>query len=315
VRRFVWLLIGALAMPARADETLPSPLRINDVVSLARSRRAEITAAKARARAAAQRPAIVSALDDPSVSFSLDHVPFNGMGADYSVTFQQSFPLSRVRGNRKRRAEANLRRELAEVDRAALDVELDAAQAFWMLAEARATAEIVANQKALADQLVNAATARYAATTGTQSDVLRAQIEVSRLDAEQRATAAEVRAAEVMLNTSLSRAADAQVPDLDARVSDLVPPAPDAIVHAAEQRPELRAGRAEIDEAEAEIRVMRSMYGADLAKRIALPMWGGLVSLTVLTLFVVPAVYVVWRSFHLRHAPRPRVGHLANGAR
>jgi Cu(I)/Ag(I) efflux system membrane protein CusA/SilA len=46
--------------------------------------------------------------------------------------------------------------------------------------------------------------------------------------------------------------------------------------------------------------------GADVAKRIAAPMWGGLVSLTLLTLLVIPAVYVVWRSFHLwrerRHA-------------
>ena len=40
--------------------------------------------------------------------------------------------------------------------------------------------------------------------------------------------------------------------------------------------------------------------GSDVAKRIAAPMWGGLVSLTVLTLLVVPAVYVVWRSFSLR---------------
>ncbi|HSD88166.1 MAG TPA: efflux RND transporter permease subunit, partial [Kofleriaceae bacterium] len=40
--------------------------------------------------------------------------------------------------------------------------------------------------------------------------------------------------------------------------------------------------------------------GADLAKRIALPMWGGLVSLTVLTLFVIPAVYIVWRGRYLR---------------
>jgi Cu(I)/Ag(I) efflux system membrane protein CusA/SilA len=40
--------------------------------------------------------------------------------------------------------------------------------------------------------------------------------------------------------------------------------------------------------------------GADVAKRIAAPMWGGLVSLTVLTLLVVPAVYVIWRSFELR---------------
>jgi Cu(I)/Ag(I) efflux system membrane protein CusA/SilA len=40
--------------------------------------------------------------------------------------------------------------------------------------------------------------------------------------------------------------------------------------------------------------------GADVAKRIAAPMWGGLVSLTLLTLLVIPAMYVVWRGFHLR---------------
>jgi Cu(I)/Ag(I) efflux system membrane protein CusA/SilA len=51
--------------------------------------------------------------------------------------------------------------------------------------------------------------------------------------------------------------------------------------------------------------------GADLAKRIALPMWGGLVSLTILTLFVVPAVYVVWRSFHLRRSAKQKLGTLA----
>jgi Cu(I)/Ag(I) efflux system membrane protein CusA/SilA len=43
--------------------------------------------------------------------------------------------------------------------------------------------------------------------------------------------------------------------------------------------------------------------GSDVAKRIAAPMWGGLVSLTILTLLVIPAVYVVWRSFELRRLP------------
>ncbi len=46
--------------------------------------------------------------------------------------------------------------------------------------------------------------------------------------------------------------------------------------------------------------------GSDVAKRIAAPMWGGLLSLTVLTLLVIPAVYVVWRSFALRHAASPQ---------
>ena len=42
--------------------------------------------------------------------------------------------------------------------------------------------------------------------------------------------------------------------------------------------------------------------GSDVAKRIAAPMWGGLVSLTILTLLVIPAVYVVWRTSQLRAA-------------
>jgi Cu(I)/Ag(I) efflux system membrane protein CusA/SilA len=45
-----------------------------------------------------------------------------------------------------------------------------------------------------------------------------------------------------------------------------------------------------------------SGVGADVAKRIAAPMWGGLISLTLLTLLVAPAVYVIWRSFELRRA-------------
>jgi len=42
--------------------------------------------------------------------------------------------------------------------------------------------------------------------------------------------------------------------------------------------------------------------GSDVAKRIAAPLWGGLLSLTALTLFVIPALYVVWRQRQMRHA-------------
>ncbi len=42
--------------------------------------------------------------------------------------------------------------------------------------------------------------------------------------------------------------------------------------------------------------------GSDVAKRIAAPLWGGLVSLTLLTLAVIPAIYVIWRERALRVA-------------
>ncbi len=44
-----------------------------------------------------------------------------------------------------------------------------------------------------------------------------------------------------------------------------------------------------------------SGVGSDVAKRIAAPLWGGLISLTLLTLLVVPAIYVIWRSREFQH--------------
>jgi copper/silver efflux system protein len=47
--------------------------------------------------------------------------------------------------------------------------------------------------------------------------------------------------------------------------------------------------------------------GADVMKRIAAPMIGGMVTSTVLTLLVIPAIYALWRGrqLPLRPAPRP----------
>ena len=36
--------------------------------------------------------------------------------------------------------------------------------------------------------------------------------------------------------------------------------------------------------------------GADVMKRMAAPMVGGLVSATVLTLLIIPAVYMIWKG-------------------
>ena len=255
------VLVPSVVAVAGDRAALPTPLRVSDVAGLARRSRAEVVAARARAGAAAQRPAIVSALEDPQVFSSIDHLPFAGGGADVSLTIQQSFPLSGIRGHRREAAEADARRELAQVDRVGLDVELEAVAAFWMLFETRATAAIVDEQRALADQMVAAAMARYSTSTGTQADVLRAQVEVARIEAEGRALVSETRAGEAMLNTRLARPIDAPIPALDATTSDAEPPAATQLAGAAiDSRPELRAGREEVARAEADVSVMQAMY-------------------------------------------------------
>ncbi len=256
----VVLASSSVAASERAD-ALPSPLRLEHVLQRAAERRPEVAAALARARAAGQRPAIVSALEDPMVFPSVDHVPFMGGGADVSLTFEQRFPLSRVLAHRGAAAEADAARWTADSKRVELDVELDAARAFFMLQERRGLARILVEQRALAQQMVRSATARYGTGAGAQADVLRAEIELSRLEALARAAVADVSGAEAMLNAALARPAMAEIPPLEATAVTQLPPEPAEAVRAAiDARPELGAGRAEIDRADADIRAMRSMY-------------------------------------------------------
>ncbi len=124
---------------SQANVPLPSPLALGDAIQIAGDRRDEIQAARARTRAGEARPAIVSALADPMISPSLDHLPFMLGGADVSVTVEQQIPLSGLRGHRRASALADVDRLRAETHRTTLDVGVEAASAFLMLQERRLT--------------------------------------------------------------------------------------------------------------------------------------------------------------------------------
>jgi outer membrane protein TolC len=244
---------------AQTTSGLPSPLSLADVLRIAGERRDEIQAARARIRAGEARATIVSALADPMISPSLDHLPFMLDGADASVTIEQQIPLSGIRRNRRASVLADVDRLRAEANRVTLDVGVTAANAYFMLQERRRTTALVDEQMAFARDVVDAANARYASGTAPQSDVLRAEVEVARLHALQRSLTGEVRAAEAMLNTSLALDADLPVPAL--APFSLTQPVPSwsALKPALTSRPELAAGRADILRAEADVQVMRDM--------------------------------------------------------
>lgn len=251
-------------LPARAAAQ-PAPgrsavLTMADAIRIAVERRDEITAAHARAHAGEQRPAIVSALEDPMISPAIDHLPLMLGGADVSLSIEQRIPLSGVRGHRRAAAVADLQRLRAEATRATLDVGLQAANAFLMLQERRRTAPLLAEQIGFARDVVTAANSRYASGTAPQSDVLRAEVEVARLAALERGLVADVRAAEVMLNTTLGQDPELPVPQLAPLVLTQPVAAWPAIKVAVSSRPELAAARAEVARADAEVEVMRDMF-------------------------------------------------------
>ena len=256
----VWATPWPTAAAAQTPPVLPSPLSLGDVIRLASERRDEIQAARARTRAGEARPTIVSALQDPMISPSLDHLPFMLGGADVSFTIEQQIPLSGIRGHRRASALADVDRLRAEASRTTLDVGIQAVNAFLMVQERRRTTALVSEQLAFARDVVSAANARYASGTAPQSDVLRAEVEVARLEALARALVSEVRGAEAMLNTSLALDAESPVPPLASLAFAQPPPSWSAMKTALTFRPELVAGRAEIARAEADVEVMRDMF-------------------------------------------------------
>lgn len=269
-RRSVWIAACAAAiwhgMPvpfAVAQELppLPDPLTQDAVTAYARDYRQEIAAARARVRAADQRPVIAAALEDPMVMPSVDHLPFMLNGADVSLMVEQKFPLSDVRRHQRQAAEAGARRAAADAERVAQNVQLEALQAFYMLHERREMTRIFEEQAVLARGLVSATEARYRSATGGQSDVLRAEIEVARIDDAVRAGRAEIAAAEAMLNIGLGRPPIAPLPTLVPPDLSQPPPAWESVREAAlARRPELAVGRAEVAKARSDISVMESMY-------------------------------------------------------
>jgi outer membrane protein, heavy metal efflux system len=191
---------------------------------------------------------------------ALDHLPFMLGGADVSFTIEQQIPLSGLRRSRRAVAMADVELLRAETGRIALDVGMQGANAFLMLHERRRTATLVQEQTTFARDVVNAANARYAAGTAPQSDVLRAEVEVARLEAMGRSLVGEVRAAEAMLNASLAVDPDQPVPELAPLTFARPVPGWSAIKAALPSRPEFAAGRAEIARADADVQVMRDMF-------------------------------------------------------
>ena len=261
---FVMLQANVLAAPS----PLPDPLQLADVMAFALRNRAEVEAAHARADALAQRPAIVGALEDPMVSPSIDHYPFKmmegeggGQRYDWSVSIEQRFPLSGVRGQRRTAARADAERAKALAGSTELDVVLEAQTNFFMLHERRRMLGVLDEQLRLAQQLVNASSSRYSSGAGPQADVLRAEVEVARVQATQQSMTAQVRASEAMLNTSLGRPPQEPIPPLQyGAPHEEAPPVQTVLERALRTRPELIAGAAEVERATAETEVMRSMY-------------------------------------------------------
>ncbi len=253
----VAVLAGVLsAAGARAEE---ARLRLSDVIAEARGHNPGLAAAQARARAAAAVPRRVVALDDPVLSYEAWNAP-ESLRLDeadnniFRLSQKVPFPGKRALAGEVAARDAEMMAKDARGTE--LDVIAGITKAYYDLWRVHRLIAIYAREKDLVQRVAHIAEQKYATSEVSQSDVLRAQVELTHLVNRLHTETLAIRGAEAELRGMLSRPGtdSFQVPE------DPLPPALPLTLEAAsnvaiDERPELASQRAAVAREEAAVRL------------------------------------------------------------
>jgi cobalt-zinc-cadmium efflux system outer membrane protein len=266
VKSFVALLLLATSIRAETLEVL---------VNEALENNPEVAAAQKGWAAAKARVPQARSLDDPMVGVDVERMGTTRFDTftDNEWMISQSLPWFGKR-SLKGSIEAGTARKAAQLYRArALEVTAMVKQAYYDLWQAERELELNRRNQTLLQQFVDVATAKYEAGKSSQTDVLKAQTELSKLVEAQFDVTRNVEKARAELKQQVGRSVD----------SAEALPAPllalsleQALKTAAEQRPELMAVRqGELASAKASLELARKQYFPDFQFRIEARQYNG----------------------------------------
>lgn len=253
-----------LAAPAAAQAPLPEstvPDRstadpvLAALLAEALGKHPDIQRADAAVKMDHERIPQAGVLPDPTLSLGLQNDGFNGLMVGkmetsfYSVAFTQPLPWPGKRGLRKEAAAIGVDLSEATRSRVLLGLEADVRRGYAALLLVRGQQALLAQQAIFLEQAERLARTRYEVGQGSQGDLLRAQLELTRLKQSAWALEAEERTALAGLNR-LRQRDPAEPIATTASLAELPEPAllaPEAIEA---RSPELAGARASVRQTE-----------------------------------------------------------------
>lgn len=248
-----WLLLcAALALPSSG---LPAQegaggLLLDDVLELVSARNPRLRAVRSAAAAAGYREPAASTLPDPVFQFGVMNFGVPDLNADMamsmapSVQLMQMVPFPGKLGLRGAIAGFGTAIAEAGADETWWGLRAGASALFFELYATDRRLEVMRDTYALLQDFQQVAKAMYVAGTGRQADVLRADVEVARMDGDIREMEAMRVAMAARLNALLDRPSEKPVasPVLGALPAEI--PSKEVLVGWAEEtRPILERGR------------------------------------------------------------------------
>jgi outer membrane protein TolC len=213
---FAFLL---LALPLRAQVVPPAPSDDPQLAALLKDAVAanpDVAQAEALAAASRSRPSRASALPDPMVSIGYENdgvTPSLGTEPMTRLSFMatQAFPYPgklRLAGDV---AAKEAERAAVGVTRARLEIAAAVRRAYADLLLARESRQLLADQEKTWGEIEKVSRIRYGSGSGSQSDILRAQAEQTRLKQAKAGLDAAERSATVTLDRLLFRPLDTPI--------------------------------------------------------------------------------------------------------
>ena len=269
-----WLCLLALPAAAQAEEqqgrraSLRDP-RLEELVAQAIAQAPEVTSAQASLEAARRRVVPARTLADPFVSTTYQNdgraLSFgDAEGSFLGIMASQAIPWPgklRLAGDIAESEAHEIER--GAISRTSLTLEARVRNAWYDLILARAIDRIIDDRRAAATQIEASVRERYAAGLAVQQDVLRAQVELVRIEELEATQVATIASRLAELNRLLGAPQDRSV-DTPARLPEdgTVPSLQDLLSAAAARSPELASTEQAIETGRLRI---------DLAKKNFLP--------------------------------------------
>jgi outer membrane protein TolC len=261
-----------------ADPTLAA------LVEQSLAARPEVARAEAMARAQDQQVPQAGALPDPMLQLGLQNDGFrrleigNMETSYYSIMASQALPWPGKRRLRTQIAELGARQARSTATRARLGTEAEVRRAYLDLMVARDRLALLDDLQRLWQQSEGVARTRYQAGDGAQSDVLRSQLELGRLQQRRWTLQADERIGVQTLNRLRGHPLDEPV-ETSIHLPDLrpppVPPAAAALEDALARSPELAAARIAAGQAQTSLSLARRSFYPDFVVSAAIMPRGG----------------------------------------
>ena len=266
----VLMLVAASAPPLAAQDSVRSSVTLASIYRLVRTASPRIAAANALTAAAEARIAPARRPPDPQLQFGLMNRSLPGFGLSDPLGMNQIQVMQMVPFPGKLGLAGRVAAERAEGQRArsadvAWDTRARAAMEFYEIYRIDRSIAVANETLRLLRDLGETARTMYGVGQGRQADVLRAQVEIARMEEELTRMKTERVAAAARLNALLDRGTDQPVGSVVLpQFPESLPPLDALVAEAQANRPMVRAGEADVRSADAGVRLARREIWPDL---------------------------------------------------